>query len=185
MDDSVITGLFLERSEGAVAALAEKYGGACRRLAFNITGSYEDAEEVVSDAYLAVWNSVPPERPEKLGAFVLRIVRNIAVSRSRANLADKRGRAVTAVYDELRDCVPSARSVEGELEAAQLMEELTRFIRGLRRDDRMLFVRRYWYLDPTSELAKEAGLSEAAVRARLSRMRKKLRKHLGSKGVEV
>lgn len=184
MDDSSITDLFFERSEGAVEALAEKYGGACFKLAFNILGSREDAEEIVSDAYLAVWNCVPPQRPDMLGAFLLKIVRNKAVSRCRMNNAQMRG-GVTACLEELKDCLPSDMSVEKALEQAELGEALSHFIEGLGKENRRLFIRRYWYLDSPADIAGQTGLSPEAVRARLSRLRKKLKKYLGSRGVEI
>ena len=50
MEDAQIVELFFHRSEEAVRALAETYGGVCRRLAVNVLKNDQDAEECVNDA---------------------------------------------------------------------------------------------------------------------------------------
>ena len=125
-DDSRIIGLFFERSEQAIAKLSERYGERCRRVARNIVASDEDADECVSDAFLAVWERIPPERPDPLVTYLLKIVRNTAIKKLRSNTALKRGRGYDAALDELEECLPSGESVEGELEARELRQHLAR-----------------------------------------------------------
>ena len=143
MDDEKIIELFFARSEQAIAELAEKYGSVCGRVAENILGSRADAEECVNDAYLAVWNAVPPVRPDPLGAYVCRIARNLALKKYRANTAAKRNSAYDIALDEIADCFPSASSVEDEMEAKEVAAHIDRFLAGLDGENRMLFVRRY------------------------------------------
>ena len=94
MQDSNIIALFLQRSERAIGELERKYGAACSRTANNILGNRQDAEECVNDSYLAVWNTVPPQQPDPLIAYVLRIVRNISLKRVQHNAAAKRAGAM-------------------------------------------------------------------------------------------
>ncbi|MBO4276912.1 MAG: sigma-70 family RNA polymerase sigma factor [Clostridia bacterium] len=183
MEDARIIELFFERSEQAITGLSEKYGSVCLKVAENILNSRSDAEECVNDAYLAVWNSVPPEKPQKLLSYVCRIVRNLALKRYRANTARKRNGFYDVALEELGDCFASRSGVESELESAEVSRSIDSFLESLDKESRVLFVRRYWYSDPTEELAKLFGVSAHTVTMRLSRLRKKLKKHLEREGV--
>lgn len=182
MDDERIVELLFARSEDAVAAMEEKYGVRCRKLAGNILGSERDAEECVNDAYLGVWNSVPPSRPESLSAYLLGIVRNRAAARYHANRAKKRNSFYDAALDELEECIPSGNGVEEMILAGELAGLLNTFLKTLKREDRILFVRRYWYLDSVSEIGKRLGMSGNRASVRLSRLRDRLRKFLRQEG---
>ncbi|MCD7788643.1 MAG: sigma-70 family RNA polymerase sigma factor [Firmicutes bacterium] len=181
MNDAEILKLFLERSERAIEVLSEKYGRAASKLTKNIVGDERDAEECVNDAYLAVWNTVPPKEPSPMSQYLYGIVRNISVNRVRYNTAEKRGE-YTLCLDELEEAVPSPDGTESEFESGELSHAIDAFIDTLGKTDRMIFVRRYWYLDSISDLSKAAGLREGAVRTRLSRIRSRLKKFLERKG---
>ncbi len=181
MNDAEILKLFLTRDDGAVEALSDEYGRVAGKLAKNIVGDERDAEECVNDAYLAVWNSVPPKEPDPLSSYFYGIVRNISVSRVKYNSAGKRGE-MTVCIDELEEAVPSSQTTESEFEAKELSGIIDDFIETLGEVNRMIFVRRYWYLDSIPELSKRAGLREGAVRTRLSRIRSALKKFLEKKG---
>ncbi len=185
MTDEEIIGLFFERSEQAISELAKEHGEAARRVALRILGDPEDAEECVNDAYLGVWNSVPPERPAPLRTYVCRIARNLAAKRRRANTAQKRGRGYDLALDELAEIVPDRVGVEDRIAAKELAELIGAFLDTLSYEDRFLFMRRYWYADPLSEIARMAGMSYGAAAVRLHRVREKLRKQLLKEGVPV
>ena len=70
MDDIKIIDLFFARSELAIEALDGKYGATCHNLSRSILKDQQDAEECVNDAYLGVWNAIPPHRPNPLSVFV-------------------------------------------------------------------------------------------------------------------
>lgn len=182
MQDEEILALFHARSEQAIAELEVKYGAACRRVAANILHSEQDAEECVSDAYLAVWNTVPPQRPAPLSAYVCRIVRNLAVKRYHANTARKRNSFYDAALEELEDCLSAAETAETALSARELTRLLDAFLDTLAETDRFLFVRRYWYADSVTALAAELGVSGNSVSVRLSRLREKLKRTLRKEG---
>lgn len=183
-EDSKLIELFFERSEQAIDLLSKKYGAVCMRLAQNLLTVRQDAEECVNDAYLAVWETVPPERPDPLIAYLCRIVRNLALKKLRANTAAKRSGYDTAL-DELAESIASNESVENELEARELAKHIDRFLSSLGRDERVLFVRRYWFSDSLSELAELFGASEHALSARLYRTREKLKKYLDREGIQL
>ena len=183
LEDSQILDLFWARSEQAIRELDQKYGEAVRKTAQNLLRSRQDAEECVNDTYLGAWNSIPPQRPAPLVSFVCRIARNLAVSRLRRDGAQKRGRSLELVLDEMEDFLPSGADVEGEYEAKELVEAVNRFLADLDYDDRYLFVRRYWYADGVKDIAASMHRRENQVSLRLFRLRKQLRNTMKKEGL--
>ena len=182
MEDSEIIRLFFERSEQAIRELDRKYGPAVRKTAANILDDRLDAEECANDAYLRVWNSIPPHAPDSLAGYVCRIARNLAVNRYHADRAQKRSGGYALILDEMEECIPSSADVETEVEAKALGESINRFLSSLRPEDCFLFVRRYWYADSVSELAEMTNSSAGRISVRLFRIRSKLRKTLTKEG---
>lgn len=121
MDDIKIIDLFFARSELAIEALDGKYGAICHNLSRSILKDQQDAEECVNDAYLGVWNAIPPHRPNPLSVFVCKIVRNISIMRYRANTALKRNSNYDSTMEELENCLSSSVSVEDSLEEKELI----------------------------------------------------------------
>ena len=183
MDDRKIIELFYERSEQAIVELSNKYGSQFQRIADQFLNNRLDAEECVNDAYLAVWNTVPPQNPDPLITYVCRIVRNLAIKRYHANTAEKRGSRYTIALDEIADALPSRASVEEEADASELSRAINRFLSSLDVKSRVLFVRRYWNADSIEDLAALFGTKKENVSVRLFRIRKKLRKHLTKEGI--
>ena len=183
MEDAQIVDLFFERSEQAIDELQKKYGAAVAKTAANILRSRQDAEECANDTYLAVWDSIPPHRPDPLVAYVCRITRNLAVSKLRSETAQKRNHSLDLVLDELEDFLPSGADVEADYDYKETVEGINRFLFTLDYDDRYLFVRRYWYADSVQEIAAAMQLRENRVSLRLFRLREKLRKTLQKEGL--
>ena len=185
LDDRSIVRLFFERSQSAIRELSLKYGKGCRCIALNILGDREDAEEAVSDAYLAVWNTVPPQKPDPLRTYLYRIVRNQALKKYHHDTAKKRDSRYDTALDELEACLPSPDGVESECTARELTALLNRFLGELLPEDRILFVRRYWYGDSVKELAELRQMKPNTVTVRLARLREKLRILLEKEGIAV
>ena len=177
MDDRQIIALFYERSEQAITELSKKYGDLCFKIAINILSDPQDAEECVNDAYLGAWNSIPPQNPTPLRAYLCRIVRNLALKKLRTNTALKRGSQLEISLSELENCIPD-NSFDEHLSAKELTEQLNAFLSTLHRDDRAMFLKRYWFSESLSEIAKAFGITEHNASVRLSRIRKKLRQYL-------
>ncbi len=178
MEDTQIIDMLFERSEQAITELATKYGKLCNQIALNIVANKQDAEECVNDTYLAVWNAIPPAKPNPLLAYVCKITRNIAVSRSTYNSRQKRTAEFSACLNELEKCIQSGDSVEDEVCATELEKVLNQFLASLNSVDRIIFVRRYWFVDDFSNISELLGMKEGNVRVRLQRTRKKLKNYL-------
>lgn len=183
LNDNRIIDLFFERSEQAIAELSRAYGALCTKIAVHILNNDQDAEECVNDTYLGVWNTVPPARPNPLRSYVCRITRNLAIKKYHANTALKRNSVYDVALDELENCFPSADSVEGAVDAKQTAAHINAFLATLSQENRVLFVRRYWYADSIDELAALFRLSKHNVSVRLSRLREKLNDYLIQEGV--
>ena len=182
MEDQQIIRLFFERSEQAITEQSRKYGALCFQIADNILDDPQDAEECVNDAWLGAWNSIPPQRPDPLRAYICRIVRNLSLKKLRANSALKRSGRFEVSLSELEDCIP-AHSLDEQLAAGELSAQINAFLAALRRDDRVMFVRRYWFLAPVRELSKKFGFSESKTASMLHRTRGKLRRFLVEEGL--
>ncbi len=180
MDDRQIVCLFFERSERAITELSRKYGDLCFRIAGNILNDRQDAEECVNDAYLGAWNSIPPQAPDPLRSYICRIVRNLSLKKLRANSALKRGSGFEVSLSELENCIPD-NSLDEHLSANELSAQINAFLAALSRDDRVMFIKRYWFSESLSEIAAAFGITEHHASVRLSRVRGKLRKYLKSK----
>lgn len=183
LQDQEIIELFFDRSEQAIAELDRKYGKACRSVSFHILNSRQDAEECVNDAYLGVWNAIPPARPDPLFAFVCKIVRNLSLKAYHRKTAAKRNSVYEVAMEEIRDCLSPADSAEAELEARELARLIDRFLQSLSPENRVIFMRRYAYIDTYADIAKRVGLSEKNVSVRLTRIRRKMKDYLTEKGV--
>lgn len=179
MGDEEILELYWARSEEAIAATAKQYGAYCRTIALHILGNSQDAEECVNDAYLGAWNAIPPGRPESLAAFLGKITRNAALNRRQREKAKKRGAGQAELaLSELEDCVPAGASVEQGVEDQLITAALEGFLFAQTQPKRNIFIRRYWYLSPIRDIAREYGMSQSKVKSLLFRMRKELKAYL-------
>ena len=184
MEDRQIIDLLWERSEQGINEIARKYGRYCHKIAFNILADREDSEECISDTYLKVWNTIPPNRPESLSAYIGRIVRNLSLNKWEQRGAQKRGGGqICAALDELSRCIPSnsGRSVED----VELAEIINSFLAQMEVEKRRIFIKRYWYMDSVKEISKELGFSESRVKMSLYRSRSQLRLWLEKEGVSI
>ena len=183
VEDEAIVELLWTRDETGLRLAGEKYGSLCRGLARRLTGSAEDGEECWSDALLRLWNSVPPERPKYLRAYLLKLTRGIAIDRLRASGAEKRGGGeLPLLLEELGDCLSGGPAPEGEALARALGEAVSRFLEGQPKRDRALFLRRYFRGESVGDLAREFGMKENSVSVSLRRTRLKLRERLEKEG---
>ena len=184
MEDSAIIDLYWAREEQALTETDAKYGGMCRTIAYNILSSREDSEECVNDTWLRAWNTMPPNRPGVLSAFLSKITRNLSLDRYKASRAAKRGGGqLPLALEELGDCVPAADSVEEALALEELTQLLDRFLRTLPDRECCIFLRRYWYVDSTRDIARRYEMAEGSVKSTLYRVRQKLREQLEKEGV--
>ena len=183
LPDEAIIALYFDRSEEAIAACQVKYGKTCHTIAYNILHSDEDAEECVSDTWLRAWNAIPPEKPARLGAWLSTVTRRLAFTRYETKTAAKRYGGIQASLEELAECV-----ADGGLTIADevaLSGAINSFLASLPARTRMIFMRKYWYMDSIADIADKFGMTQSAVKVTLHRTREKFRKHLDKEGITV
>ena len=188
MEDAAIVSLYWARDPVAVSATCEKYGSACRNLASGLLGSPEDGDECLNDALHRLWETIPPRRPESLKTYLKKIVRNLAIDRWRSRQTARRGGGLDALVLELEECcpgLPSVPSAEDTVLEQETAASVDRWLDTLSREDRILFVRRYWYGDPLDVLANRRRMKTNALSQKLYRLRGSLRRHLEKEGVLI
>ena len=183
MDDGKIIELFFARSGDAVSELDKKYGRTMMALSKNILHNEQDAEECLNDAYLGIWHAIPPEKPSPLSAYVHKVIRNVSLKRYRRNTAAKRDARNTVSIEEIADILPDNYDVTEQITESELSDVLNSYLSRLDRVNLYIFMHKYWYFDPVSEISEKLGMTEAAVYLRLQRMKNGLNKHLIQKGV--
>ena len=187
MEDAEIIDLYWQRDQRAIDETHGKYGGFLAGIAWNILRSHSDAEECVNDTWHRAWDTMPPQRPDSLRAYLCRIVRNLSIGRWRAKRARKRGEGCEVLIGELEDCVPmpAAPSAEEAAEDREVVRAVERWLDTLPREDRAAFLRRYWYGQRVDELAALFGCTPNRMAQRLFRLRKSLRRALEGEGVSL
>ena len=178
MEDAAIIELYWARDEKAISASDEKYGALCRRLSQNILDSREDAEECVNDVWNRAWETMPPQRPGSLRAYLAKITRNLSIDRWRAKRAEKRRGGMEVLLSELEDCLPGSSDAEALTEARETARVIDQWLFGLPPADRTAFLRRYWYGQRVDEIAAQAKCSPNSMTKRLGRLRDGLRRVL-------
>lgn len=185
MEDHEIIALFFRRSEEAVAAASRKYGAYCRSVVTNILSNREDVEECLNDTWLAAWDSIPPNRPDRLRVYLARIARNTALNRRKELTAQKRGGgAVDAVLEELHECI-SGSGMDEALDELVLRSAINTFLRSQPKQKRDIFIRRYWAMEPVNNIAKALGLRRGQTATILYRMRWELKEFLEKEGITL
>ena len=185
MDDRQIVDLYWQRDDAAIRETELKYGPFCRGLAYNVLSSHEDAEECVNDTWQKAWDSMPDERPSLLRAWLGKVVRNLALDRWRRDHAQKRYNGLDVMLDELEDCIPASVTVESTVDARELGRTISKWLRSLPKDDRALFVRRYWNGEALNVLARDQGIPAAKLAQRMYSLRQNLKKVLETEGIAL
>jgi len=178
MEDYQIIIMLFERSEAALDHLAKKYAGVYKRILWEILRDESDMEECANDVLLAVWNSIPPNDPQNLPAYLCRIARRIGIDKLRHRTRKKRDSGYTVSLSELNECLPDPGGLPREEDGRQIRHVLSEFIRQLDPETQVLFIRRYVYLESVASLSKRFSLNENYIAVKLYRARKKLKKHL-------
>lgn len=183
MEDDRIVQLYLDRDESAIQCSSEKYGSRLRALSLGITADYQTAEECVNDTYLQAWNLIPPHEPRTfLYAFLARIVRHVSIDRCRERASLKRDGYITELSEEMEMCLSASEDVESRIAEEELGKAISRYLRTVSQEKRVMFVRRYFYLDSIAEISKRCAVTESKVKSSLFRTRNDLREYLMKEG---
>lgn len=181
MHDKEILKLLFNRTEAAIEELRKRFGSGLFGLAMRILGNMQDAEEAVNDTYLAIWDAIPPAHPDPLSPYVYKTCRYTALKKHRSRTAEKRNSCHDLSLEELADILPGG-TLEDQLDAKALGKAINGFLDTLNTDDRVLFVRRYWFGDSVTELAKQRLTTPGNLSVRLHRIRQKLKDYLNKEG---
>ena len=185
IEDEKIIDLFFNRSEKAIQELDIKYGKVCHKLSYNILNNKQDAEECVNDAYLGAWNAIPPTRPNPLLSYIVKIVRNISLKIYWRKEAAKRSGHYKIALEEIEGYITDQKTVEDEIEARELARIIEEFLDTLTVENRVIFMRRYWFADSCKDIAELVGISEKNISVRLTRIREKMKQYLIEREVFV
>ena len=184
MTDSQIIALFWDRNEDAIRETDRAYGRRLHVLSDRILRNEQDAQESVSDTYIKTWETIPPQRPAYFFAYLAKLCRNFSLARLQWQSAAKRSAQVVELTREMAECIPD-HSPERKLEGEELGQLLNAFLDGLSRENRLIFLRRYWYADSVREIAERYQITESKVKTQLHRTRKKLQQFLEGEGIRV
>ena len=186
MEDEELISLFFARSEDALALTKKKYEKYCFTVANTILHSEEDAEECVNDALFAVWKSIPPERPRAFPAFLSKITRNFALRKIEERRAAKRGAGVSEeVFEELEQFLGGEDEAEELIDRMSLKKALNEFLDAQSEEKRAIFLKRYFYLMPICEIAKDLGSGQSRIKMTLLRQRTELKEYLEKEGITL
>ena len=167
--------LLLERNERGIDELLRHYGPLMRYVIAPILKNDADREECLSEITLRVWDNIRTYDAERgsFNAWLTTVARNAALNRarkaSRTESIDDIPEDVTSDEDS-----PEKTAIKNEQKAL-----LRRELRQLSPEDRLIFYRKYYYLQQNRQIAVELGMTERAVEGRLYRIRKQLREKLG------
>lgn len=184
MKDAEIIGLYQKRSERAITETAQKYQAYCGTIANRILNDRQDTEECLNDTWLKAWNSIPPQIPTVLSAYLGKIARNLALNMYKKKYAGKRiDDRMLVSMEELKDCISEKESVESRIDSREIVTLLNAYLEQAPELERKIFVRRYFYLDTLKEIADGFDRKESYVKTLLFRSRKKLKEYLEQEGV--
>lgn len=131
----------------------------------------EDAEEVVSDVFLAAWDQAGDLQPGKVKAWLAAVARNKARSKLR-----RLGRELLLEEDILE--LPGQESPETALTRTEERFLVNWAVNDLPEQDREIFLRHYYHTQTVREIAAEMALNESTIKTRLRRGRMKLKEIL-------
>lgn len=182
-NEAAILALLQKRDESALEQIRDEYGRLCGKLADDILGCREDSEECVNDMLMKVWQTIPPKHPESLKAYLITLIRHLAIDRYRAQTAKKRGGAqFEEVLEELQGTLASDEDVGAAVEKREMTQAIERFLDTLSPQTRRVFLRRYYMADSVREIADVYGMGVSAVKISLMRTRRKLNQFLKEEG---
>lgn len=180
LEDSFIIKMFFDRNEEAITHTSKKYNNYIFKISYNILGKHEEAEECVNDTYMALWNKIPPNKPNSFIAFIGKLIRNISLDKYQYLKAKKRNNSFDLSLSELNECIPSNNTIDNYLKSIELGKIISKFLNTCKKTDKLIFIRRYWYSDSINNISIKFNFSNSKVKSILYRTRKKLKLYLES-----
>ena len=132
---------------------------------------------------MKLWNTIPPQQPKRLTAYIARIAKNTALSKYRDQHREKRGgNEIDLVFDELSELTPSSHSTEALTENREAVQAVNEFLGQLPKEKRVIFVRRYWYCHSIKDIAESLNITPSNASAILSRTKSALKDFMKERG---
>lgn len=186
ISDEEIVELFWQRNEQAIKETDAKYGKFLFRIAYNILHDTNDCEECQNDTYFAVWNAIPPNRPNPYSVFIARIMRNNAIDQYKQRTRKCRvPPEMTVAIEELENSLQCDTSPETELSAKELSELINRYLDGLTDRQNYIFIGRFYMGDTLEAIASRLKIHVSTVQREAERIKKGLKEFLERNGVYV
>ncbi len=186
MEDKEIIALYLSRDHQAISETQLKYGRKLMDIAGNILSSKDDCVEVLNDTLLRVWDSIPPNHPSSLWAYLAKITRRLAIDKLRYRSRRKRGSSQYIMsLHELEECATEGDTTVNGANLTFLANAIGDYLRTLPKEARVTFIGRYFYADSISEIAAYCSMSPSKVKSMLRRTRIGLREYLKKEGFEL
>lgn len=183
-DDEIIIELLNQRDERVLQIIKEQYGTFCYQIAYRMTGNHQESEECVNDMLLDIWNSVPPNHPNHLPAYLASLVRRTAINKyEKAHRQKRGGTQFATALDEISEIIPSKEHVENEIEQRELTAALTAWLQKLPPESKRIFLQRYYMSESVKSIAEKYDMSEGAVKMKLMRLRQQLKEYLEKEGL--
>ena len=181
LSDEEIIALYWERNENAIKHTDYKYRAYLLKVAYNILKDMQDCEECLNDTYLSAWNTIPPERPYLLKAFLAAIIRNQSLMVGRRQKAQKRAAMSQAVsLSDLEDVLADARETDDVRMLAMVIEA---YIASLDKDQRYIFLGRYYFGKSIDDIANEMGVSRSKISKQIAYIKQSLKQKLAEEGI--
>lgn len=137
--------------------------------------SPEDAEEVVSDVFLAAWNQSPELKVGHVKGWLGAVARNKAKNKLR-----QIGQTIP-LEENILD-IPSLDDPTEDVERAQEQQIVRQAVDSLPSEDREVFLRHYYYAQSIKEISVSMALNESTIKTKLRRGRMKLKEILTKEG---
>lgn len=178
-DDELISEIKREPSRGmkllidmysatVFGAVNSRLGGVC---------SYDEIESCVSLVFTEFYFNLKKFDCRKcsIKTYLCALARNKAIEEYRR--AMRYNIRVRAEDDVIMD-IPDGFDLENLAERRISERQLLRAVDALGNPDSRIIIRRYFYAQPSKQIAREMGMSDASVRKRISRSLAKLREML-------
>ena len=174
-EGSALIARMLAREPEALEEFQTAYTPLLRYIIAPILPDARDREECLADAVHRAWENISrfDRTNGSFPGWLSVLARNTALNHARHNARHDNGA-------ELSEHTPSPEHTPEETVLLQERQKAVRAALGrLSNEDRILFYRKYYYMQPTAQIAAELGLTERAVEGRLYRLKKHLRRLLG------
>ena len=185
--DAVSDEILMERcgrgDQAAFQALYERHHRMIYNLAFRLLGNHADAEEVMPDVFVKVWQKAADFRGHsRVTTWLYRVASNLAMDRLRSARVGKEifWEDLSAVEKEMPDRGDTAETPEEAFMRREDQQALAAAMARLGAEDRLLVTLYHLQGCSYAEMEEITGVTMVNIKSKLFRARKRLRELLKS-----